>query len=402
MLKVLSVIPSFTARCGGPILNLAESVPHLRAAGVKVTIFSTDLASPVSTRPSVRATADELAPVPSDTLSLFPWRFPSRVAFSPSLRAALSRCISEFDLVRIHGAYLYPHWAAFKEAQTAKVPYIVSPHGSLDPWIRARGRIRKSATNLLWQDRMFRNASAIHATSHEELRLISDVAPNTQRYVVGNGVDYEAFQTLPPRGPFRCEHQIPSNAPLILFLGRISAKKGVDVLIQSFREVLHRVPDAYLAIVGPDDEGLTPSLRAHARQNGVGNRVAFAGPRYGDDRLAALADADLWALPSHTENFGNAVIEAMAAGVPVAISTQVNLAPDVQADRAGLVAPPVAAAFAEALVKPLLNPALHQDLASAGRAFAAKYSWPSVAARLAGMFSDVVMRHRAVGPRQPV
>jgi glycosyltransferase involved in cell wall biosynthesis len=234
---------------------------------------------------------------------------------------------------------------------------------------------------------MLRRAAAVHATTHAEMELFGDAIPaRAARRVVGNGVATSQFATLPPRGSFRREIGIDADKPLLLFLGRLSRKKGLEILIRA----VARMPttDVALAIVGPDDEGLTADLRDLARRVDISQRTHFVGPRYGEQRLAALADADIWILPSHTENFGNAAIEAMAAGVPVVMSTEVNLAADVVRAGAGCVVPCDAAAVADACMRLLKDPGERRQLAAAGREYAAEYDWPRVAHQLAAMFKE--------------
>ena len=369
------------------MINLIDSVPHLHRAGVDVTIFTTDLGAPASA-PAWRADVDDFPEgAASCDVRLFRAESPRRSAYAPELRKALRREISQFDLVRIHGLYLYPQYAAASEAQRADIPYIVTPHGALDPWLRRNGRVRKRMTDLAWQRRMLRDAAAIHATTEAESLLLDEVVPEgPSRRIVGNGVATKLFETLPARGAFRTSLGIDPDSALILFLGRMARKKAIDVLIRA----VARLPDRSLAlaIVGPDDEDLTAELRRLAATLGIDGLVHFAGPLYGSSRLQALADADLWILPSHTENFGNAVLEAMAASVPTVVSTQVNLAPDIVAARAGSVVRPDETALAGEIERLLDDPEERARIAAAGRAFADHYDWRHVAKQLASMYSE--------------
>ena len=155
------------------------------------------------------------------------------------------------------------------------------------------------------------------------------------------GIDWDAFQRLPPPADF-------GGTPVVLSLGRIAAKKGLDVLIRAFAAVASRFEGARLVLAGPDDEDLRPELEALAEREGVDGRVVFPGMLHGPEKLAALAAADVWALPSHTENFGIAVMEALAAGVATVISPAVNLAGEIERAGAGLVAEATPEAFAGA------------------------------------------------------
>jgi glycosyltransferase involved in cell wall biosynthesis len=182
------------------------------------------------------------------------------------------------------------------------------------------------------------------------------------------------------------------SGPVVLFLGRIARKKGIDVLIRAFGAVLRDVPDAWLVVAGPDDDGLTPSLRRLAEREGVARCVVFTGMLTGAPKLASLAAADMWALPSHGENFGNAVVEAMAASRAVVVSPEVNIACAIEAAGAGIVAPRTPAAFADAIGGLLRDERRRHALGEAGRAFARGYDWSVVAPQLHAMYSEVLRR----------
>jgi glycosyltransferase involved in cell wall biosynthesis len=193
------------------------------------------------------------------------------------------------------------------------------------------------------------------------------------------------FDQLPPRETLRRWWLSGYEGPVILFLGRLTYKKGVDLLIRAFGHTRAAV-DARLVIAGPDDEGLTAGLQQLARELGVGDDVAFIGPVYGEDRLAALSAADVWALSSHTENFGIAVVEAMAAGTAVVVSPAVNLAEDITAADAGIVAELEPGAFGAALTDVLTDDLRRRSLQRRAREFARRYDWRVVAPEFAEMY----------------
>ena len=147
-----------------------------------------------------------------------------------------------------------------------------------------------------------------------------------------------------------------------------------------------------LVIVGPDDEGLVPTLKAQASAQGISARVRFLGPLYDEDRRAVLGAADIWALTSHTENFGNAVLEAMAAGLPVIVSTAVNTSPEIRAANAGLVTSLNIDEVAGHISTLLADPDKRRRLGSQATLFAEQYDWSQVAPRLVEMYQSVVDR----------
>jgi glycosyltransferase involved in cell wall biosynthesis len=382
-MRVLHVIPSLAARTGGPAVAAVEFARVASRAGIASTIFATEAAYPAATSQGRPVERDELVEAPIDVpVQLFPLGRPYRLSRSPELRRALRREVARFDVVHVHSLYLAPQRDAGKEARRRRVPYVVSPHGALDPWLRRRGRLRKALAGAAWQRRMLRRAAALHFTSEDEARLAGGIARGVPRFVVPIGIDVAAFAELPPPAPF-------GSGPVILFLGRIAAKKGLDVLIRSFAIVSRRFGDAQLVIAGPDDEGLRTGLEGLAGREGVGDRVVFPGMLRGDDKLAALAAADVWALASHTENFGIAVVEALAAGVPTVISPAVNLAGELERAGAGIVSRTQPEVFALALAYLLEDEGRRAEYAERGREFARRYDWSVVAPQIVQMYEKV-------------
>jgi glycosyltransferase involved in cell wall biosynthesis len=386
--RILNVVVGASVRTGGATAFAAEAAAATSRAGGEARVFATDLAlAPWGWMQRQRPIRpDELHPslAPTD-FELFPTRFPRRLARSPAMVRALRSEVPNCDVVHIHNLWQHPQYAAFRAAHEAEVPYIVSPHGSLDPYLRRRGRFRKAVASALWHQAMLEGAALIHVTTSSEMRLISDIAPDVPRVIVPCAVDTADFGALPPPHEFRERHLAGYSGPLVVFLGRVTEKKGVDVLLRSFAHVLEHQP-ARLAVVGPDDGGQRPRLERLAENSGIGSQVDFVGGLYGRDRLAALSAADVWALSSHTENFGIAVMEAMAAGCPVAISREVNLAEEVAEANAGLVADAEPRAFAAGLLKLLGDPERRRSLSRAGREFAARYDWSEVTPRLLDMY----------------
>lgn len=382
-------MPSLARNTGGPAVTLVEGTRAMGDA-VNRVIYATDAAQPASTRPFRRLSPGDLpagaAEVP---LRIFATRPPYEFGFSPGLWRALQREVPRADLVTIHSLNLFPQYAAFTVATRAKVPYVVTPHGALDPWLAQNSPLLKKANNRLWQRRMLANAAAIHFTTDEEAQLAGELVASTPRLTIPNGVDFNRFAQPVSGKPFRARHLGGYDGPVVMFLGRIAKKKGIDLLIRGFaRATAER--DYRLVIAGPDDESLTQELADLARELNLTERVHFPGAVYGEDQLTALAATDIWALTSHTENFGNAVIEAMAAGCPVLISTQVNLASRVAQARAGAVTDPSVNSIAAAIRSLLDRPERRTSMASRGRDFARTLDWSVVAPRLLAAFDSVI------------
>ena len=389
-MKVLHVIPNLAARTGGPPVAVVESSLALQRCGVESTVFATDMAEAASAPSHARVDAADL-PRGADVLDLrlFPARAPYRLAFSPELWGALRREAKNYDVVHIHSLFLFPQFAAYRGARGGGVPYVVSPRGALDPYLRARSRPVKLIADALWQRDMLRGASALHVTSDEEARLTGDIAPGVPRDVIPNGIRWDDFQDLPSGQEFRDRRLGGHDGPVLMYLGRLSHKKGLDVLVRAYAAVRRDVPACRLAIVGPDDEGLQPALTALAAREGVAEGVTFTGMLRGRDKLAALAAADVWALPSHSENFGIAVAETLAAGRAAVIAPGVNIAPEIAAAGAAVVCDLDAEAFAAEIVALLGDGARREALGTAARAFARRYDWSAVGPQLTAMYGRV-------------
>jgi glycosyltransferase involved in cell wall biosynthesis len=361
---------------------------------VRRVIYATDAAQPAATRPFRRLDPADLpdgsAEVP---LRIFPTRPPYELGFSPGLWAALARNVRHADLVTIHSVNLFPQYAAFTTALRAGVPYVVTPHGSLDPWLAGSHAVAKRLTNTLWQNRMLRRAAAIHFTTTEEAELAPAITAAAPHLIVPNGMDTARFGQPRSGEAFRSRYLDGHPGQIVLFLGRVARKKGIDLLIAGFARAAGQ-RDALLVIAGPDDEALTGELRRVAAAHQVDERVRFVGPVYGEDQLTALAAADVWALTSHTENFGNAVIEAMAAGRAVLVSTEVNLSAQIARAQAGIVTDLSIDAIAGQLRALLEDPGRRAELGVRARGFAARFDWSIIAPELVTAFTEIVQARR--------
>jgi len=384
-MKVLHVIPGIADRTGGPAAAVLESSRALSERGISCTVVTTDLGEAASASRHTRIS--KRAEIAWDVdVRMYPAQTPRRLAFSIPLGRALRKIVHEYDVVHIHSLFLFPQLAAFRAASHAGVPFIVSPCGALDPYLRRRSRVAKAATDFLWQSRMLRSSAAIHFKSEGERQLVLDMRLPTRDFVVPNGIDWETYQRTADATAFRRDYLGGREGPVILNVGRLSHKKGLDTLIRAFRHTSQTHPTAQLVLAGPDDEGLRPYLRQIAVDEGVADRITFVDMLRGPELRAALSAATVWALPSKTENFGSSVVEAMAAGVPVVVSPEVNLASEIEGSDAGVVCPGTPDAFAAAINSLLEHEERRVELGESAREFAQQYDWRVVSLRLLEMY----------------
>ncbi|WP_291521267.1 glycosyltransferase [Acidithiobacillus sp.] len=392
-MKVLHVIESFAPRYGGPVsvaMALACAQAHV---GHDVTVCTTNLDYPHGVlRPPGRATICHNRV----QVLYFPAQF-RPLTFSAQLKHFIKNNIATFDIIHIHGLYRFPPTYAAYRARKQKVPYVITPHGALDPYLYT-----KSSRNVLLKrlyERWFdlpnlHGAGGIHYTAEDERQRAAFLGLRAPSFVIPNGVDWGQYAQLPARGAFRATLKL-GDAPLVLFLGRLHPKKGLDLLIPAFETIRRRVAGAQLAIVGPENDRFGQQVRAWVAERGLAEAVHFVGHLDGADVIQAYVDADVFVLPSYTENFGMTVVEAMACALPVVISDQVNIYAEVAQSGAGLVTRCDSDEVAEAVIALLVDPDRKGVMGWAGREAArTRYSWPNIVDALSREYASVIRERK--------
>ncbi len=384
-MRILHVIGDLAPESGGPAKAGFEMARAVARRGHEVAIYATDFGQPPDLprerlRDGVR-------------IRLFPLQAPRIWLASWPMRRALAEDLPGYDVVHLHSLYLFHDWAVHQLARRHRKPYLLRPHGTLDPYIFKRRRLKKVLFDRWFQDRLLAEAAAIHYTAEEEMRLAAPYVHGAPGVVIPNGLDPAEYARLPARGSFRSRHPEIGSRRILLFLGRINFKKGLDILAGAVGRL--KRDDLHLVIAGPDG-GYLAETRGFVEAAGIAPRTSFVGMLQGEDKLAAFADATLFVLPSYSENFGIAVIEALACGVPVLISDRVNIWREVVTDGAGAAAPPDIEAFAERLGAMLDDPGNLVRMGQAGlAAVARRYDWANIAERLEAVYAGILAGKRA-------
>ena len=271
-----------------------------------------------------RLRPDEILHEAGGSILEFPTRGPQKFRYMPDFRSYLERSGRDFDLYILHGSYTYATYTAGRFCNSAGIPYIFVPHGSLDPAVRAKHPARNRLIDFLYHDRVIRNASAWHFTSEEE-RSSCERPIWDRSFVEPLGIDLERIPKTGPRGRFRKRYGIPDNAILLLFLSRITRKKGIDILLQAFRRLTSGPANVFLALCGPVDQDMRRLIDAALQDRDIRNRLTTTGLLFGEKKDAAFFDSNYFVLPTYSENFGIAAFEALAYGVPLITTTGMNL-----------------------------------------------------------------------------
>lgn len=374
-MRILHVTASYlpAVRYGGPIHSVHGLCRTLVEQGHQVDVFTTraDGARDLPVEAGRRQEIDGVG------VYYFDVGAPRRWFRSAALSTALDRRVSDYDVVHAHALFLHPVSAAAHHARRAGVPYVVSPRGMLVPSLfRQRSTLLKRSWLSLIGRSVLEQAAAIHVTSAREAADIAEFGLALPRVVeVPNGV------ALAPVSDVERE---PGH---IVFIGRLSWKKGLDRLLRA----LPLLPECRLTVAGNDEEGLSGDLQSLAGSLGIGDRVRFLGAVAPQRRDALLAQATVFVLASHSENFANTVLEAMAASCPVVVTPEVGLARQVHDHGCGLVSDAAPERLASAIASVVDDPGTARRMGERGRDVVAReFQWPRVASAMCDAYHALV------------
>ena len=379
-MRVLHVIPTVSSAYGGPSVAVKAMTKALAERGHDVVVATTDAADDRGGRLDVPL--DQPQVLDRVAFHYFPVSLTGRWMFSLPLTKWLAREVGTFDVVHSHGMFQYPTIPACRISRWRDVPYIIRPLGMLDSWSLSQRSWKKRPYLALIENSHIRHAAALHATSEAEAAHVR--ATSARRVeVIPLGVDAPNVDSRPPA---------PTDSPMrLLFLSRIHPKKGIPVLLEAVR--LARAAGARLdvTIAGAGDPEYESELRALSRKLGIEDIVSWPGHVEGTAKENLIAAADVFVLPSSQENFGIAVAEALAGGVPVLVSREVAIGAEAAAAGAGHALPIDAMEFSRAIVRYSGDPVARAAAGRSAASFARKaYSWQTCAERVEALYHDVI------------
>jgi glycosyltransferase involved in cell wall biosynthesis len=267
----------------------------------------------------------------------------------------------------------------------------------LDEWSLAQKPWKKRAYSFLVENNTVNKAGALWFSSEEERLSSKGFHYSSPSFVIPLGVTLTEYEQLPQEGAFRNEFLGSTKDRLLLFLGRITPVKQLDLLVRAFAEIAKEFSDVRLVIAGPDEDGLRAKIAGLTQELGVANKVNFPGGLEKEQVVAALCDADVFVLPSLHENFGVAAIEAMAAGTPVIVTETVGLARFVHDAEAGVVVGSDVNSLVSAIRDLLNNPSVAKAMGQRGRSMALdKFTWGNLIPEITTAYENVI-RHNQNG-----
>ena len=315
-------------------------------------------------------------------------------AYSSKLAKFLDSRAGMFDLVHVHELWHYPGYAAFRAARNHGVPYVLTIHGELDTWALKHKGFRKWFYRQAIQNRILQSADALHVLTQSESARVSELGYRSPVFVAPNGIDLDILDAPADTNGFLARYPELTGKKVVLFLGRLHTKKGLDLLARSFAMIAGDFRNAVLLVVGPDEDGTRNRLETILKAADVSDQVVFTGMLTGGDKLAALKFAYMFVLSSYSEGFTMATLEAMAAGLPVIISDRCNF-PEVAEHGAGFVVPPRVESVANAISILLSDEGLCTRMGQNGRNLVTqRYTWSAVASLMQNHYRLLVNKPR--------
>jgi glycosyltransferase involved in cell wall biosynthesis len=382
-LRVLHAIPSISPVRGGPSVGVRNITDALRRRGIEVDVLTTDDHGPDQRLGLAPGTVERLN---GQRVRYFP-RQTSRYGLSLPMLGWLRRHTRDYDLVHTHGMFSFVPLAAAWHARAAGVPYIMRPAGVLDSWgMKNKSAIVKRTSVRFIEGPLLRAAAAVHFMTDLERERAAHLGIGLRSVVVPLGFDFAATGSA-SAAPDELQ---AGGKPVVLYLSRLHPVKRVDLLLRAYASLPQRA-DVVLAIAGDGEARFVAGLKALAVELGIGDAVRWLGFASGARKQRLLSAATVFVLPSASENFGVAVIEAMHAGAPVIVTEAAGIAQLVSTSGAGLVTNGSLESLQAALARLLADAALRAALGRAGRlAVQRELSLDVFGARLEGLYRSLL------------
>jgi glycosyltransferase involved in cell wall biosynthesis len=394
-MRVLFVIPSYfpAIKYGGPIFSVHNLNKALVRKGIDVSVYTTDAGLQGRVPINVEIPLDSVKIIYFSYTNFFDFLGATGWHLSLPMTMALRREVVSFDIIYILALWNYPVAATAYLCRKFGKPYVISPRGLLYPNTFSSKVWKKLPYYVLIAKKDLKSAAAIHYTSEDEAEKCHRAFNlPSMPIVIPNGIELSEHYGLRSKNGLKKHYPHIDGKKVIIFLGRISWKKGLDILIKAYGLLLQQRKDVHLLIVGTDDEGYGSKIKRLITNEGLeyldldynnknlakplyssksiqefkSVQVTFTGMLEGKQKLEVLSCSDVFVLPSYSENFGMAVIEAMACGVPVVISNNVGIYRDVEGYRAGIVAENDPKSLCEGIRILLDNETLREEIARNG------------------------------------
>lgn len=367
-MKIVELTASVSRKAGGLFVSVRQLSQHLAKLDVQVTVLGLE---------DIYTEADRALWSPLE-IQAFRVPFFPRFGYAPAMRRALA--LLQPDLVHVHGLWRYPSLLARRWSQRHHRPYVVSPRGMLEPWAWQHRAWKKRPVWWAWEKSNVQKANLLHATSEEEARNLRHLGIRRPIALIPNGVDLPEWREPVTPG---------DRLRTVLFLSRIHPVKGLINLVEAWRQT--RPQGWQVVIAGPDDGGHQTEVASTVRAAGLDGEFVFVGPVNQAQKWDIYRRADIFVLPTFSENFGLVIAEALACGVPV-ITTKSAPWKVLEQARCGwwidVGVSPLVAALREAIS---LSDVERREMGVRGRKLVeAHFSWPKIAADVKSVYEWIL------------
>ena len=375
-MKLAMLTPSISRQAGGLrdcVLNLARSLE--KKHDVRVDVLSVEDEFATADRPLWDPLRVHLA---RPKLATF--------RYAPELSQSLSA--ADPDLVHTHGLWTYLSIATLRWSQKRTKPYVISPHGMLDPWALRNSQWKKRIASFLFERRHLKGAACLHAINRPEAAAMRNFGLKNPICVIPNGVEIPDLTSK--LQPPEWGNEFERDRRVLLYLGRLHPKKGLSTLLRSWREAVSKNGDWILVIAGWDQSGHRSELEQLVAQLGISDSVKFVGPLFGGQRDAAYQSANAFVLPSLSEGQPLAVLEAWSHALPVIMTRECNLGEGFEVGAAVRMEPTIASGTDALETLFSLGDAALREMGMCGkRLVASSFSWPQIAAEMFSVYQWV-------------
>lgn len=340
-MRILNIC-AYTWAIGGPARIIYDHTTEVLSQGHEV-----DILSPMTP-------GEKMYPAPEGA-GLIPCKRTTPISnfyreFSIEMYDYLKKNIHRYDIIHMHGIWHFGSLAPFLIPHKAAL--VITIHGLLDRWAVAHSKWKKDIVTALYQKKILGKADLIQINNTDEeedvIRYLGYRPANM--VIVPNGMKVSEYINLPEKGIFRKKHDIRPDQQMVLFMGRLNIKKGLDLLLPAFQQVYEKLPNAVLILAGPDD-GYQAETEEFISKHNLGDRIKLVGMLTDTIKKEALADADLFVLPSYSEGFSIAVLEAMTSKVPTLVSDRVGFGDYIKKYNASYLTPLTSEGVAAGLLK---------------------------------------------------
>jgi glycosyltransferase involved in cell wall biosynthesis len=392
-MRILCITPYYKPAYvyGGPTRSNSELCEALVKLGAEVTVLTTNAngKKTLDVPQGVPIIVDGVEVYYYPTLPIFPHSF----FYSPALARACYQKAVQYDVAFLDTIFSHAMGPGVAACKQANVPYIITLRSALLPWGLRHKKLKKDLYLFLVGDTYFNHAAALHCTAPIEALALQKLGLRPPSFVVPNGIDTDQYNNLPPRGAMRQVLNIPEQANVLLFLGRLHVKKRPDIAIEALASSQSLPGETHLILAGPDEMQLIPKLQDKAGVLGCLNRLHITGMLRGEDILSVLADSDLFLMPSEpeSENFGMSALEAMAAGVPILVSEDVPVGQWAEEAGAGRLAPCKTESFSALTCSLLAGPNELKEMGLRGQCLAReKFDIAKVAQQMLDQYNAIL------------